>query len=86
MQERIIELADNKTVNESLFSKKKVSVNFKLGVVILMAGLISLGAFLLMGLIENQIVQSIGASESMKTDAVNERFEDLNAYIVENNV
>lgn len=79
-------MADNKTVNESLFSKKKVSVNFKLGVVILMAGLISLGAFLLMGLIENQIVQSIGASESMKTDAVNERFEDLNAYIVENNV
>ena len=80
-------MTDNsKTVNESLFSKKKVSVNFKLGVVILMAGLISLGAFLLMGLIENQIVQSIGASESMKTDAVNERFEDLNAYIVENNV
>ena len=80
-------MTDNsKTVNESHFSKKKVSVNFKLGVVILMAGLISLGAFLLMGLIENQIVQSIGASESMKTDAVNERFEDLNAYIVENNV
>ena len=80
-------MTDNsKTVNESHFSKKKVSVNFKLGVVILTAGLISLGAFLLMGLIENQIVQSIGASGSMKTDAVNERFEDLNAYIVENNV
>ena len=74
------------TADKSIFSKNKVSVNFKLGVVILMAGLISLGAFLLLGLIEEQIVQSIGASESVKTDAVNERFENLNEFIVENNV
>ena len=79
-------MTDNKSLQEVLLSKKKVSVNFKLAVVILMAGVIALGAFLLMGLIENQIIQSIGASESVKTDAVNERFESLNAYIVEKNV
>ena len=77
---------DKKTVHDILASKKKVSVNFKLGVVILMAGVIALGAFLLMGLIEKQIIQSIAASESIKTDEVNERFESLNAFIVDNNV
>lgn len=77
---------EDKTVRDILTSKKKVSVNFKLAVVILMAGVIALGAFLLMGLIEKQIIQNIGASESVKTEAVNERFENLNEYIVEKNV
>lgn len=77
---------NNKTVRDILLSKKKVSVNFKLAMVIIMAGVIAVGAFLLMGLIEKQIIQSIGASEPIKTDAVNERFENLNEYIVENNV
>ena len=54
--------------------------------VIIIAGVIAVGAFLLMGLIEGQIIKNIGASESVKTDAVNERFESLNSYIVENNV
>ena len=77
---------EDKTVRDILTSKKKVSVNFKLAVVILMAGVIALGAFLLMGLIEGQILRNIGASESVKTDAVNDRFESLNEFIVENNV
>lgn len=77
---------EDKTVRDILTSKKKVSVNFKLAVVILMAGVIALGAFLLMGLIERQILRNIGASESVKTDAVNDRFESLNEFIVENNV
>ena len=67
-------------------SKKKVSVNFKLAVVIIMAGVIAAVAFLLMGLIEEQVMHSIAASESVKEDAVNERFESLNAFIVDNNV
>ena len=77
---------EDRTVRDILTSKKKVSVNFKLAVVILMAGVIALGAFLLMGLIERQILRNIGASESVKTDAVNDRFESLNEFIVENNV
>ena len=77
---------NNRTVHDILFSKKKVSVNFKLAVVIIMAGVIAVGAFLLMGLIEEQIIRNIAASESVKTDAVNERFENLNTFIVENNV
>lgn len=77
---------DKKTVHDIIFGKKKVSVNFKLALVIIMAGVIAVGAFLLLGLIEGQIVRSIGASESVKRDAVDERFADLNEYIVENNV
>ena len=77
---------DSRTVRDVLVSKKKVSVNFKLAVVIIMAGVISVGAFLLMGLIEAQIVRNIGASESVKTESVNDRFESLNEYIVNNNV
>lgn len=77
---------ESRTVRDVLVSKKKVSVNFKLAVVIIMAGVISVGAFLLMGLIEAQIVRNIGASESVKTEAVNDRFESLNEYIVNNNV
>ena len=69
---------DSRTVRDVLVSKKKVSVNFKLAVVIIMAGVISVGAFLLMGLIEAQIVRNIGASESVKTESVNDRFESLN--------
>ncbi len=86
-RKRLTALAEEKkTVRDILTSKQKVSVNFKLGVVILMAGVIALGAFLLMGLIEDQIIHSIAVSESIKTDAVNERFESLNAFIVDNNV
>ncbi len=77
---------DNKTVGDILLGKKKVSVNFKLAAVIIMAGVISVGAFLLMGLIERQIIRSIGASEQVKTESVDDRFESLNAYIVEKNV
>ena len=77
---------DDRTVRDTLLETKKVSVNFKLAMVIIIAGVIAVGAFLLMGLIEGQIIKNIGASESVKTDAVNERFESLNAYIVENNV
>ena len=77
---------EERTVQGKLLDTKKVSINFKLAVIIIMAGVIAVGAFLLLGLIEGQIVKSIAASESLKTDAVNERFEDLNEYIVENNV
>ena len=77
---------DNKTVGDILLGKKKVSVNFKLAAVIIMAGVISVGAFLLMGLIERQIIRSIGASEQVKTESVDDRFESLNTYIVEKNV
>ena len=77
---------DNKAVGDILLGKKKVSVNFKLAAVIIMAGVISVGAFLLMGLIERQIIRSIGASEQVKTESVDDRFESLNAYIVEKNV
>lgn len=77
---------NNKTVRDLFSGKTKVSINFKLAVVIIMAGVISVGAFLLLGLIEGQIVKSIAASESVKKDAVDDRFTSLNEYIVENNV
>lgn len=76
----------DRTVRDAFLDRKKVSVNFKLAVVIIMAGVIAVGAFLLLGLIEKQIIKSIGASESVKTDAVEERFRSLNEYIVANNV
>ena len=77
---------DEKTVRDTILSTKKVSINFKLAMVIIMAGVIAVGAFLLMGLIEDQIIKSIGSSESMKEESVNERFESLNEYIVETNL
>lgn len=80
------ETEEKKTVRDILFGKKKVSVNFKLAVVIIMAGLIAVGAFLLLGIIEEQVIKNIGASESMKKESVDDRFSSLNEFIVENNV
>ena len=76
----------NKTLKEIFSERKKVSINFKLAVAIIVAGVVAIGAFLLLGLIEGRIVKGIEDSKTIKEKAVNERFIDFEEFIKQNNI
>jgi len=81
-------LTDFKLDNlKSVFKeKKRVSINFKLAVAIILSGVIALGAFFLFGLIEKGIIQNIGKSDKIKNEAVNAAFQSFEAFIKTSNL